>query len=166
MDRTKLEKRLTLLKRASLFSSIEESKLKLLAFTADDVHFAKGDVLFRQGVLNDEAYILAEGTAEAVWKSPTGARVIAILERFDVVGEIALLSDVPRMTTVTATSPITALRIEKEVFVRLIEEYPRIAVAIIRELAKVIHRTTRQLSAASAALQDAAPVTDNGRDQA
>ena len=151
MESLNLEAKLALLKQVSLFANIEDSKLKLLAFTSESVTFDRGQTLFRQGGPSDVAYVIVEGQAEAVWEGDGGATVLARLGRCDVSGEIALLSDVPSMTTVTAKSPVVALRLEKDVFVRLIEEYPQIAVAIIRELARVIHGTTHERGAANAA---------------
>lgn len=155
MTRITLDQKLALLKKVALFANIEESKLKLLAFASGEASFAKGELLFRQGDPSDRAYVIAKGSADAVWEGGAGGKVIAKLEQYDVVGEIALLSEVPSMTTVTATSELTALSIEKAIFLRMIDEYPRIAVAIVRELARVIHRTSEQLSEASAALLNA-----------
>ena len=69
---------------------------------------------------------------------------MADLGRNDVVGEIAILCDVPRTATVVAASPVTALRISKELFYQLIGQVPQMAIEIMRELARRVDRTTER----------------------
>ncbi len=54
----------------------------------------------------------------------------------------------PRTATVTAKSQLTALRIDKDLFYRLINEFPQMAVEIMRELARRLDKTNEQLRAA------------------
>lgn len=138
-----------LLQATPLFANIEPSKLKLLAYASDEARFCTGDTLFVQGGASDVAYVIAEGEVEVTWEGPHGASVLARLGQHEVVGEIALLAGVPSMTTVVARSPLVALRIKGDLFVKMIEEYPRIAVAIIRELARVIGETAARLETAT-----------------
>lgn len=56
----------------------------------------------------------------------------------------------PRTATVTASSEVTTLRIEKDLFFRLINDFPQIAVEIMRVLAQRLERTTADLRALSA----------------
>ena len=77
--------------------------------------------------------------------TPGGDIEVARLGRGDVVGEIAILCDVPRTATVSATEPVTVLKITKELFFRLINEFPQIAIEIMRELAARLERTNAQL---------------------
>src|SRR5690606_29774408 len=60
----------------------------------------------------------------------------------------AILCEVPRTATVTAKSPLTTLRIDKDLFFRLINEFPQMAVEIMRELARRLEHTNEQLRAA------------------
>ncbi len=143
-----LSEALALLQAAPLFANIETSKLKLLAYASDEARFAAGETLFVQGGASDVAYVIAEGEAEVTWRGPHGASILARLGPGNIVGEIALIAEVPSMTTVVALSPIVALRIKRDVFLEMIEEYPRIAVAIIRELARVIGETATRMEAA------------------
>ncbi|TIR56227.1 MAG: Crp/Fnr family transcriptional regulator, partial [Mesorhizobium sp.] len=47
-----------MLQRVPLFSGIEPTKLKLLAFTSDRVSYSAGQILFRQGDEGDAAYVI------------------------------------------------------------------------------------------------------------
>src|SRR3546814_10841391 len=122
-----------LLRNIPLFAKIEPSKLKLLAFTSERLTYQPEQVLCRQGDTGDAAYIIIEGQAAVQIATPTGNIEVARLGRGDVVGEIAILCDVPRTATVTATERLTRLRITNELFFRLVKEFPQIDIEIMRD---------------------------------
>jgi CRP-like cAMP-binding protein len=145
-----LKEEVDLLQRIPLFQNIEASKLKLLAFTSERVAFEAGHVLFREGDMGDAAYIIMEGEADVAVNSPAGPIIVATLGRNAFVGEIAILCDVPRTATITARERLVALRISKEIFLRLINEFPQMAVSVVRELAKRLEATNNKLQSAVA----------------
>lgn len=136
------------LRRVPLFANIEPAKLKLLAFTSERLNFADGQTLFRQGELGDAAYILLDGAADVVVNTPAGPRKVASIGRHQIVGEIAVLCDVPRTATVVAAGPLVTLKISKDHFLRMMGEFPQMAIEVLRELAKRLEHTTQQLQAA------------------
>ena len=133
------------LRSIPLFAKIEPSKLKLLAFTAQRLTFNADESLFHQGDIGDAAYIIINGNADVVVDTPNGPITVATLGKNAFVGEIAILCDVPRTATVTATSELTTMRISKELFFQLVGQFPQMAVEIMRELAHRLELTTRQL---------------------
>jgi CRP/FNR family cyclic AMP-dependent transcriptional regulator len=134
-----------LLRKIPIFSKIEPSKLKLLAFTSERLTYAEGDVLFEQGDAGDAAYIIIGGKADVVVDTPGGPLIVATLGENEIVGEIAILCDVPRTATVKAKTEVTTLRITKDLFFSLVVEFPQIAVEIMRELAHRLEVTTARL---------------------
>ena len=145
-----LDEEVKLLRNIKLFANVESSKLKLLAFTSERLTFEAGHVLFKQGDAGDAAYILIEGKAEVMIDTPGGSMLVATLERNAIVGEIAILCDVPRTATVTAKGKLVALKIVKDVFLRMINDFPEMAVEIMRELAQRLEATNEQLREAKA----------------
>lgn len=137
-----------LLRNIPLFCKIEPSKLKLLAFTSERLTFTEGQDLVVQGDMGDSAYILVDGTADVIVNTPDGPLTVAKVSRNAIIGEIAIICDVPRTATVRATSELTALRISKELFFQLVTEFPQMAVEMMRELARRLERTTAQLTEA------------------
>ena len=134
-----------ILRNIPLFARMDASKLKLLAFTSERINFPPGDLLVRQGDEADCAYILIQGDAEVLVDTPQGPLAVATLGRNDIVGEIAILIDVPRTATVRAKSKVVTLRISKDLFFRLISEFPQLAIEIMRELAHRLENTTTRL---------------------
>jgi CRP/FNR family cyclic AMP-dependent transcriptional regulator len=148
-----LKEEVDVLQRIPLFAKVEASKLKLLAFTSERIAFAAGHVLFRQGDMGDAAYIILEGEAEVLVEGPSGPVLIAIVGRDSFVGEIAILCDVPRTASVRARQRLVCLRIAKELFIRLINEFPQIAIAVIRELAHRLEMSNEKLREAVARVE-------------
>jgi len=145
-----LNEEVELLRNIPLFAKLEPSKLKLLAFTAERITYEADQVLFRQGDVGDAAYIIVDGSAKVLVDTDRGEIEVATLARNDFVGEIAILCDVPRTATVQATAQTVTLRINKDLFFRLVAEFPEMSVEIMRELASRLERTTQQLREALA----------------
>ncbi|MFQ5785736.1 MAG: cyclic nucleotide-binding domain-containing protein [Alphaproteobacteria bacterium] len=142
------------LRKVPLFAKIDPSKLKLLAFTSQRLTFNPGENLFRQGDVGDSAYIIIEGDADVVVDTPGGPMTVASVSENDFVGEIAILCDVPRTATVTARSRLTTMRIAKDLFFQLVCQFPEISIEIMRELARRLDHTTRQLQEAVSKLDE------------
>jgi len=140
-----LKEEVEILRNIPLFANIEPSKLKLLAFTSERLTYHPDQVLFHQGESGDAAYIILKGQADIIVDGPRGPLTVAKLERNAIVGEIAILCDVPRTATVKAATELVTLRISKELFFRLITEFPQIGIEIMRVLAERLERTTGRL---------------------
>jgi CRP-like cAMP-binding protein len=134
-----------LLKKIPLFAKIEPSKLKLLAFTSERLTFAPGELLCRQGDPGDTAFIILDGDADVLVDTPNGQLSVARLGKNDLVGEMAILIDIPRTATVKAIGPVSTLAISKDLFFRMVTEFPQMGVEIMRELAHRLENTTAQL---------------------
>ncbi|MCW5730616.1 MAG: cyclic nucleotide-binding domain-containing protein [Alphaproteobacteria bacterium] len=148
-----LNEEVELLRNIPLFAKLEASKLKLLAFTSERLTFQPGQSLFRQGDMGDAAYIIVSGEADVIVDTPKGPLKVAGVKKNDFVGEIAILCDVPRTATITAQSELTTLRISKDLFFRLISEFPQMAVEIMRVLAQRLEKTTSDLRDTNARLR-------------
>ena len=145
-----LKQEFELLRRVPIFAEIEPAKLKLLAFMSERVGFDPGKRLMQQGDPADAAYLIIDGHAEVILETPAGPVIVATLGANDFVGEMAILGDVPRNATVRAKDRVIALRISKEPFLRMVREFPTMAVSIMQELAQRVDLTNKQLSTALA----------------
>ena len=143
-----LKQEFELLRRVPIFAEIEPSKLKLLAFMSERVGFDPGRPLVRQGDPADAAYLIIEGHAEVMVETPAGSVLVATNGPNELVGEMGILCDAPRNATVCAKDRVVALRISKEPFMRMVREFPTMAVSIMQELAQRVTSTNIQLSAA------------------
>jgi CRP-like cAMP-binding protein len=139
-----IEQEVEILRKIPLFANIESAKLKLMCFASERITFKEGQSLCQQGDVGDSAYIIIEGTADVIVTNE-GPLVVAQLGKNDILGEIAILVDIPRTATVTATSELTALKITKDLFFRMVTDFPEMGVEIMRVLAQRLEHTTAQL---------------------
>jgi CRP-like cAMP-binding protein len=142
-----------LLGKVSLFAGLQPSQLKLLAFTSQRLTFEEGDILFRQNDPAYEAYVVLSGTADVIVEINGSEMVVASLEKNAIVGEIAILSDVARTATVRAATELETLCIEKEQMLKLLKEFPSMAIDVMRVLAERLTATTADLSKARQELE-------------
>jgi len=141
------------LRQIPLFAKVDPSKIKLLAFTSERVVFQPGDFVCQQGEMGDAAYVIMNGQADVMVNTPSGPITVATMNKNDVVGEIAILINIPRTATIKAASELTTLRITKDQFFRMTGEFPEMAVEMMRVLAERLVRTTEELQKAKESLQ-------------
>ena len=134
-----------LLRRIPMFAKVEPAKLKLLAFTSERITYDAGQELFHQGDTADAAYIVVDGDAEVLVDTPKGPLVVATLGRNEIIGDIGVLCDVPRTATIKAATRVTTLKISKDLFFRMITDFPAFGIEIMRVLAHRLEQTTVQL---------------------
>ena len=144
-----LKQEFEFLRRVPAFAEIEPAKLKLVAFMSERVGFDDGRFLCRQGDPADAAYLIIEGQADIILEGPGGPMIVATLGANDIVGEMAIVGDVPRNASVRAKGRMVALRIAKDPFMRMVREFPSMAVSIMQELAQRLDNTNKQLSTAT-----------------
>ena len=147
-----LTKDVEALRNIPLFAKIEPTKLKLLAFTSDRLHYAAGEELFHEGDAGDAAFIILNGAADVLVDTPGGRVKVARLGKNDIIGEIAILCDVPRTATVVAHDDLRTLRISKDGFFHLVTQFPQVGIEVMSALASKLHQTTQALTAARARL--------------
>ena len=152
----RLNDEVELLRRVPLFTNIPPSKLKLLAFTSDRISYEAGEVLFNQGDQGDAAYVILSGTADVLIKSASGPIRVQTEGANAIVGEIAILCDVVRTATIKATTPVEVLKIQKDHFLRMMAEFPEMAIEIMRVLADRLNHTTAALTEARSQLKQLA----------
>jgi CRP-like cAMP-binding protein len=145
-----IDKEVEVLRQIPLFANIDPVKLKLMAFASERIIFQRGQSLFEHGDEGDAAYIIVEGEADILVDTPSGPLTVAKVAKNDIVGEIAILCDVPRTATVLATTELTTLKITKDLFFRMITDFPEIGIEVMRVLAHRLEQTTSQLRKAQA----------------
>jgi MFS family permease len=104
---------LDLLRGVSLLALLPEPTLESLARALVRVDVGPGDVVIREGDYGDRFYVIESGSVEVTREG----RYVAELGPGDFVGEIALLRDVPRVATVTATSATTLQALDRAHFI-------------------------------------------------
>jgi CRP/FNR family cyclic AMP-dependent transcriptional regulator len=122
--------KIDLIKRVPLFSKLSGAGLREVASVADEIDLPAGKALTKEGERGREFFVLLEGSADVRQK---GARVRTLGEG-DFLGEIALVTKLPRTATVTTTSPVRALVITDRDFSALLKRSPQIGQSVLEAL--------------------------------
>ncbi|NMD23041.1 MAG: cyclic nucleotide-binding domain-containing protein [Actinobacteria bacterium] len=103
---------MSLLHRLPVFAPLPTLALEAVARSAIELPVAAGEVVIHQGDSGDRFYAVADGAFDVVMS----AVLMRTVRRGEGFGEVALLADVPRTATVTATQPGHLLAIERGPF--------------------------------------------------
>jgi CRP-like cAMP-binding protein len=95
--------------------------------------YAAGDVIFHQGDLGTEMYIIQEGQVEIVKHIGGESHVLSHLDKGDFFGEMAILENVARSADAIAATEVRVLPINGSRFDEMLRKNPEVAVRIIRK---------------------------------
>lgn len=134
------------LARVDLFSDLRKKELKDLATYCEERTFSPSSVLLSQGEQGLGLFILTKGTVRITRKnSPDGAEeVLGTAGVGDVIGEMALLDDLPRSATVTAVDEVTVLLLPLWEFRRILRQILRSDPDVGLDLLAVLSRRLRK----------------------
>ena len=133
-----------LLRKVPMFARLEPSRLKLLAFTSQNLSFGNGEELFRAGEPSDCAYVIMEGEVEVMADTEAGEVVAVTLSKNELFGEMGVLSTAPRSASIRAKGDVKALRITDEAFLKLLRDNPDVALDVLRQLSDKLARSHKQ----------------------
>lgn len=148
------------LRRVPIFSKLEPSKLKLLAFASDYLTFDDGEVLFLEGDMADSAYLIDEGEVSICAGDAGNEIMVGTLGRHELFGEMAIFRNEPRVATIRAKGPVKVLRIDGDMFLRLVTENPEAALGVMRMLSEKIARATERFEAVEEKVRSLQSVAD------
>jgi CRP/FNR family transcriptional regulator, cyclic AMP receptor protein len=93
--------------------------------------FRRGAILLREGEDPTRVLVLTEGRTKAVTFTDEGREVVlGFMGPGSLLGEVATIQNRPRSATVTALEPCTAIALATGDFWALLEEHPRIWIAV------------------------------------
>jgi CRP-like cAMP-binding protein len=120
-----------LIARVPLFAGLSKSELGQVASIADEIDLPADKVLIREGERGREFFVLLEGEAEVTRKG----KKLATRRAGEFFGEIALVSNLPRIATVKTRKPVRALVLRDIEFRALLQRAPTIAVKVLQAVA-------------------------------
>jgi CRP-like cAMP-binding protein len=133
--RLRKDAKLELLKTVPLFARCSKADLRRIATLADEVELHEGATLIHEGAYGREFFVVVNGSLRVTRKG----RKVNDLGPGDFVGEIALVADVRRTATVTASTPVHLLVLTDRGFRDLLAQSPSIATSILQSLGERLH---------------------------
>jgi CRP-like cAMP-binding protein len=107
--------------------------------------FPAGSVIFREGDLGSEMYIVQKGHVRISLRVGEREREVAVLEKGDFFGEVALLDSSPaRSATATAVDDVEALELTSADLEHILRRKPDIAIRMMTKLSERLRETNRR----------------------
>ena len=130
------------LARVDLFSTLTKKELQTLAKSSQERSYSAGKTIIAQGDTGVGLYVIKSGKVRITQaQNPERAeRELAILGPGDVMGEMALLDDLPRSATATAIEDVTALVLPVWEFRTALHSNPEIAIKLLAVLSRRLRR--------------------------
>jgi CRP-like cAMP-binding protein len=111
-----------ILKSIPLFADQTDEDLSAISTFAELVQVTEGKVLMQEGSFANDFLVIKEGTAEVT----RGGETLAKLGPGDTAGEAGLIEKSPRNATVTATSPMTLVKLTQWELARMQKRLPHV----------------------------------------
>ena len=154
--------RINVLRKISLFRSLNDDEFESLAKSSSTQSFVQGETLIRQGDEGDSMYVLLEGLLE-VFRSGEGNREtrVAQIQAGRFFGEMSLLTGEPRSATIRAALNSIVLTIQKPAMVSLLENRPGLVDHLSRSLAeRRLADKARELTSTNSLQEQSDSLTD------
>jgi CRP/FNR family cyclic AMP-dependent transcriptional regulator len=142
-----------ILQQVEIFQGLSEEELEALAATSSSRAFPKNTVVIHENDPADSLFIIESGKVKVYCSDKNGKEFIMNTQgEGDYFGELALLDDSTRSASVRTVEKSSFCIIFKDDFNRVLDEHPKIARQLIRNLSQRVRKLTGDVK--SLALQD------------
>ena len=139
-----------LLKKVTLFKSLEEKELEKIARLSSLHKYKKESIILMEAEAGNSLFIISKGRVKISRISDEGKEVIlAILKEGDFFGEMSLLDGHVRSANVTAIEDSELLMLKRNDFLNLLHSHPELSINLLKELAKRIRMSDTQIKSLS-----------------
>jgi CRP-like cAMP-binding protein len=107
--------------------------------------FNAGEVIIRQGDAGDYMYEILEGEVEVLQERAGEEVRLAILDKGDFFGEMAIFEREKRSATVRAHGQVRVLTVDKKILLRRISEDPSLALRILERMSHRIRAMDNEM---------------------
>ena len=149
----------TALRTAPLFATLDERPRARIGDLMTIRRFDPGTTILRQGTSAVALYLLLEGEVEVTREPEEGGRAVTLarLQPGDIFGEMAVLDDDTRSSSVTALTPSRCALLSRWELLQELRGHPDLALELIRVLARRIRKMDERLATSEARQAPATP---------
>jgi small-conductance mechanosensitive channel/CRP-like cAMP-binding protein len=141
--------------QVALLAPLSSGEIRTLAERATERHWRAGEVVFVQGAQGSTMLVVLAGTLDVLIDKDDGRVPVARLWPGDCVGEMSLLTGMPRSATVQARTAVRAVEIDRDCFRDILLANAR----LVEDLAAIVE-TRAGAIAAALAMREAAPASE------
>lgn len=122
------------LSHVPLFDGFSVEQMRLVAFGSKRQLCRRGEVLYHEGALSDGGHVIVSGQVDLVSYRGEQEFILASYRENSLVGELALITENRRTATAVARTDSEFILIPREVFRRMLAEYPDLAGLLYRRI--------------------------------
>jgi CRP-like cAMP-binding protein len=143
------------LRNVPIFNELTDQELEKIAALGVRKKYKKGSIILLEEETGAALFVIVSGKVKIVRMDDDGREVIlSILGESDFFGEMAILDGLTRSASVVATTKSELFMIHRRDFLKLLNDYPMVAIALLRELTGRLRKADSQIKSLS--LKDAA----------
>jgi CRP-like cAMP-binding protein len=129
-------------RRAPLFTALDEAVAVSLRASMDTVKIAKGSILFKEGDDGEHLYVIVDGKLKLGTSSGDGREnLLSILGPGEMFGELSLFDPGPRTSTATAVTDAKLLSLSHEKVIPWLKQNPEVSLQLLTRLSQRLRRT-------------------------
>ena len=129
-------------RRAPLFTALDEAAAVSLRTSMDTVKIAKGSILFKEGDDGEHLYVIVDGKLKLGTSSGDGREnLLSILGPGEMFGELSLFDPGPRTSTATAVTDAKLLSLSHERVIPWLKQNPEVSLQLLTRLSQRLRRT-------------------------
>jgi CRP-like cAMP-binding protein len=140
--------RIKFLKTVAFFNELSDRQLKTVSATLFERKYETNELIFEEGQPGAALFLILDGRVAVEMRHENHTTTLAILERGEFFGEMALLDEAPRSANARSLERTYTLALYRNDLSQLIQRDPQTACQIYRALAHMVGdrlRSTNQL---------------------
>jgi CRP-like cAMP-binding protein len=138
------------LRNVPIFTDLSDSDLNRIASKMVSRDYEKGQMILLEESTGETFFIITSGTVKVTRLSDDGREVIlALLGGSDFFGEMSLLDGEGRSANIVANEDAEVMTLSRRDFLECLETYPKIAIALLEELAVRLRKSDQQIESLS-----------------
>jgi CRP-like cAMP-binding protein len=142
--------KIDILKKVPIFSGIGSKDMEKIVAVTHQKKYRKDNMILIEEEAGQTMFILMSGQVKVSRISEDGREVIlAVMGEGDFFGELSLLDGQSRSANVTVIKDAEMLLINRDDFLNLLNEFPQIAIQLLRELASRMRKSDAQIKSLS-----------------
>ncbi len=138
------------LRNVPIFTDLSDSDLTKISTKMVSREYEKGQIILLEESMGETFFIITRGTVKVTRLSDDGREVIlAMLGESDFFGEMSLLDGEGRSANIVANENAEVMTLSRRDFLECLESYPKIAIALLEELAVRLRKSDQQIESLS-----------------
>jgi CRP-like cAMP-binding protein len=141
----------------AILKGLDDQMLERCVALFEKRSYGAGEVLCHEGEPGNECFLIAQGeiaVSKLIDPDEDRSKILASLKQGDLIGEMALMEEVPRSATVTATTDALVFVISRDAFKELLQTQPEGAVKLLLGIITTMSSRLRRSSTELIALYD------------